>query len=274
MNKTKAPRPERKAEKKRSGLPSRDELLAFVASNPGTAAKRDLARHFGVKGNDKIELKRMLRELEDEGSLKRGRGKAFTRSGDLPEVTPVEVVDLDPDGELICRPLQWDSDAKLPQITLVPGADGEGSQRALGIGERFLARLTRSGDGYEARVIKRLGASAHKALGVFRKQGKQGRIEPVDRKAKQEFAVMEGDTGGAVDGELVLAETLPGRALGLPRARIRERLGSVDAPRTISLIAIHAHGIPEPSRPQRSRRPSAPNPQRSPVAPTCAGFLW
>jgi len=245
MNKPKGPRGERKADKKKSGLPSRDELLAFIAANPGNAAKRDLARHFGIKGNDKIELKRLLRDLQDEGSVKRGRGKAFTRSGDLPEVTPVEVVDLDPDGELICRPLSWDSEAKPPLITLAPGTEGQGSQRALGIGERFLARLTRIGDGYEARVIKRLGASAHKALGVFRKLGKQGRIEPVDRKVKQEFAVMEGDTGDAVDGELVLAETLPGRAMGLPRARIKERLGNLDSPRTISLIAIHAHGIPD-----------------------------
>lgn len=245
MTKTKGPRPERKADKKKSGLPSRDELLAFVANNPGTASKRDLARHFGIKGTDKIELKRMLRDLEDEGSVKRGRGKAFTRSGDLPEVTPVEVIDVDPDGELICRPLSWDSEAKPPLIMLAPGAHGEGSHRALGIGERFLARLTRTDEGYEARVIKRLGASAHKALGVFRKMGRQGRIEPVDRKAKQEFAVAEGDTGDAIDGELVLAETLPGRILGLPRVRIRERLGRMDAPRAISLIAIHAHGIPD-----------------------------
>ena len=64
MTKFKPPRGERKADKKKSGLPSRDELLAFIASNPGNAAKRDLARHFNIKGNDKIELKRMLRRLE------------------------------------------------------------------------------------------------------------------------------------------------------------------------------------------------------------------
>src|SRR5258708_38981965 len=107
MDKPKAPRPEGKAEKKKSGLPSRDELLAFIAANPGAASKRDLARHFGVKGNDKIELKRLLRDLQDEGDAKRGRGKAFTKRGDLPEVTTVEAVDRDPDGELIGRPRQW-----------------------------------------------------------------------------------------------------------------------------------------------------------------------
>src|SRR5882672_573146 len=110
MTKSKTPRPERKAEKKKSGLPSRDELLAFMASHPGAASKRDLAGHFNIKGNDKIELKRLLRDLQDEGTVKRGRGKTLTRSGDLPEVTPVEVVDRDPDGELICRPVAWDND--------------------------------------------------------------------------------------------------------------------------------------------------------------------
>jgi ribonuclease R len=226
-------------------LPSRDQLLEFIATNPDAASKRDLARHFGIKGNDKIELKRMLRDMQDQGEVKRGRGKIFAKRGDLPEVTPVEVIDLDPDGELICRPVNWDGDGEPPQIMLAPGAHGEGSQRALGIGERFLARLVPSGQAYEARVIKRLGASAHKALGVFRRLGKQGRIEPVDRKAKQEFVVAEGDTMGAADGELVVAEPQAGRAMGLPRARIKERLGSVSSPRAISLIAIHAHGIPD-----------------------------
>jgi len=240
LNKPKSPR----QTAKRAGLPTRDELLAFIASHPGAASKRDLARHFGIKGNDKIELKRLLHELQDDGAVKRER-KVFTRKGDLPEVTTVEVVDRDPDGELLCRPLNWEGDAKPPTIMLAPGAHGEGSQRALGIGERFLARLTRTADGYEARVIKRLGASVHKALGVFRRLGKQGRIEPVDRKARQEFVVAEGDTAGALDGELVVAEPLAGRAVGLPRARIRERLGRVDSPRAISLIAIHAHGIPD-----------------------------
>ncbi len=244
MNKPKPPRPPRKTET-RSTFPTRDELVAFVASHPGAASKRDLARHFGLKGNDKIELKRLLRELQDDGAVKRGRGKTFTKKGDLPEVIAVEVVDRDPDGELICKPAQWDGGDDPPKILLAPGTQGEGSQRALGIGERFLARLTRSGDGYEAHVIKRLGASVHKALGVFRKLGKQGRIEPVDRKARQEFVVAEGDTGGALEGELVVAEPLAGRLAGLPRARIRERLGRVDSPCAISLIAIHAHNIPD-----------------------------
>ncbi|MEQ1863644.1 MAG: ribonuclease R, partial [Micropepsaceae bacterium] len=125
------------------------------------------------------------------------------------------------------------------------GADAAVEGRALGIGERFLARLKRVGEGYEARIFKRMGMTAHKALGVFRKLGRHGRIEPVDKKARNDFMVAEGDTGGALDGELVLGEPLTGRAMGQPRARIIERIGRMSEPKTISLIAIHAHGIPD-----------------------------
>ncbi len=229
---------------KRGTTPTREDVLAYLSQHPA-ATKRDLAHHFDVKGSDKVALKRLLRDLEGEGDVKRGRGKTMTRTGDLPDVTVVEIVERDADGEMLCRPTQWDGDAKPPKIMLAPGADGAVEGRALGIGERFLARLKRVGDGYEARIIKRLGMSAHKALGVFRKLGRHGRIEPVDRKTRHDFIVGEGDTGGALDGELVLGEPMAGREMGQPRARIIERIGRMSEPKTISLIAIHAHGIPD-----------------------------
>jgi ribonuclease R len=229
----------------RGSFPTRADLLAYLAEHP-EATKRDLARHFDVKGGAKIALKRILRDMMDEGDVKRGRGRTFTRAGDLPEVTVVEVVAQDADGELICRPATWEGDGKAPRIVLAPGADKAIEGAALGIGERFLARLKTNGEGFEARIIKRLGASAHKALGVFRKLGKQGgRVEPVDRKSRQEFAVAAVDTNGAEDGELVVVEPLAGRALGQPKARVRERIGRMSEPKTVSLIAIHAHGIPD-----------------------------
>jgi ribonuclease R len=237
-------RREPREQPKRGTTPSREEVLAYISQHPA-ATKRDLAHHFDIKGGDKVALKRLLRELMDEGDVKRGRGKKMTRTGDLPDVTVVEIVERDADGEMLCRPTQWDADAKPPKIILAPGADAAVEGRALGIGERFLARLKRVGDGYEARIIKRLGMSAHKALGVFRKLGRHGRIEPVDRKARHDFVVREGDTGGALDGELVLGEPLAGREMGQPSARIIERLGRMSEPKTISLIAIHAHGIPD-----------------------------
>jgi ribonuclease R len=229
----------------RGSIPTRADLLTYLAEHP-SATKRDLARHFDVKGGERIVLKRLLRDMMDEGEIKRGRGRKITRDGDLPEVTVVEVVEQDPDGELICKPARWDGKVEPPRIVLAPGADRAVEGAALGIGERFLARLKRNKEGFEARIIKRLGTSAHTALGVFRKLGRAGgRVEPVDRKARHEFAVADGDTNGAMDGELVVVEPLAGRTLGQPKARVRERIGRMSEPKTVSLIAIHAHGIPD-----------------------------
>jgi len=231
--------------KKRGSFPTRADLLAYISEHP-EATKRDLAHHFDVKGGQKIALKHMLRDLMDDGEVKRGRGRKMTRVGDLPEVTVVEVVEQDTDGELFCRPANWDADGEPPRIVLAPGADKDVPGAALGVGERFLARLKRTGEGFEARIIKRLGTSAHKALGVFRKLGKHGgRVEPVDRKARHDFMIAQGDTGDAEDGEIVVVEPLSGRTMGQPKARIRERVGHLSEPKTVSLIAIHAHGIPD-----------------------------
>jgi ribonuclease R len=200
--------------------------------------KRDLARKLGVKGADRITLKRILKELDQEGVVT-GNRKGYVKPGALPEVAVLEITGQDMDGELLARPQRWESNDEPPKI-FVNLKDGP----ALGRGERILARLEKTDDGYEARVIKQLGASAHKVLGVAHTGQGGMRIAPIDRKSRSEFIVDARDRAGAQDNELVLAEPIAGRASGLPRARIVERLGSMDAPRAVSLIAIHAHGIP------------------------------
>ncbi len=58
--------------------------------------------------------------------------------------------------------------------------------------------------------------------------------------------VAPGDEDGAKDGELVEAQRSgPKSRMGLPRARIVARLGDPTAPKAVSLIAIHQHGIPD-----------------------------
>lgn len=223
---------------------SREELLAYVGQHP-EATKRDLARHFGIKGNAKIGLKRAIADLNQEGQLKQQRGRKFLRAGQIPEVTVVEVIDVDTDGEMICKPANWDSEQPPPKIILAPGTDTQSAGRALGIGERVLARLKPVGKAYEARIIKRLGSAPNKTIGVFRKLGRQGRVEPVDKKARHDFHIADTDIAGAQDGEIVVIEPSRERMMGLPRARIIERIGKSSEPKTISLIAIHTHGIPD-----------------------------
>ena len=216
----------------------KSRILQYLAEKPN-ATKRDLARVFAVKGSDRIQLKRILKELDEEGAISGNRKRGYQRPNDLPEVGVLEITGQDPDGELLARPQRWESNEEPPRIVVLPGREGEG---AVGIGERVLARLSKAQDGYDARVIKRLGASAHKVLGVVRVTAQGARIVPIDRKSRSEFALDPREK--AVNNELVLAEPLAGRASGFPRARVVERLGNMDAPRAVSLIAIHAHGIP------------------------------
>ncbi|HET7335127.1 MAG TPA: ribonuclease R [Rhizomicrobium sp.] len=220
----------------------RAQVLDVLAQNP-RATKRDIARSLGVKGSDRIGLKKLLRELEAEGLIERGEKKrSYAKPGTMPPVAVLEITGQDNDGELLARPQAWEHDTPPPTIYVSPGKDDAGP--ALGVGEHILARLTETANGYDARIIKRLGASVHRVLGVYRTGERGGRIEPIDRKTRSAFIVDNRDRCDAKNNELVLAEPLSGRASGLPRAKVIERLGDMDAPKSVSLIAIYAHGIP------------------------------
>ena len=216
-------------------------LLALLAEHPG-ATKRDLARLTGLKGSDRILLKRLLKELEAEGAIAGRARRGFTRQGELPETALLEISGMDSDGELLGRLLNWDSDSEPPPIYVAPPKEG----KALAIGARLLARLEKRGDHYEANLVRRLESEVgpERVLGVLRETSHGFRVMPVERKARGEYALERRDAHGAKDNELVLCEPLGSRAAGFPRVRVVERIGSMDSPRTISLIAIHAHGIP------------------------------
>src|SRR5215470_8241449 len=88
---------------KQGSLPSKQDLLGFIGTQPGKVGIREIARAFGLKGSDRIALKDMLRELADEGHLERRR-KKLHRSGTLPSVVLADITARDADGELIAIP--------------------------------------------------------------------------------------------------------------------------------------------------------------------------
>jgi ribonuclease R len=228
---------------KPSPLPTKEQLLTYIRESPVPVGKREIARAFRITGAERIQLKVLLKQLEREGALGRDRGRRFGPVGRLPEVTLVEVVGTDADGEVFAKPLSWEGEGPPPRIYMAPDRRGT---PALGPGDRVLARLTHIGAGkYEARTIRRIAEVPGKVLGVFARAPDGGRIRPTDRKYKAEYSVAQGDEGGAKEGELVLAEMLPGHPrLGLRGARIVERLGAMGNPRSISLIAILSRNIP------------------------------
>ena len=64
-------------------FPGRDALVAFIRAHPGEIGTREIAREFGLKNADRAELKRMLRELADQGAIEK-RGKKIRPPAALP----------------------------------------------------------------------------------------------------------------------------------------------------------------------------------------------
>jgi len=222
------------------GLPSRQEIVDFIAASPTPVGKREIARAFKVDPAYRVALKGMIKEIERAGEVERGKKRRLAPVDRLPEIGVIEIVAVDIDGEVTARPAMWLGDKPAPKIFVLENRLG-GDE----VGQRLVARLTRREDGaYEAQVVRLLVGETERVLGVFRRHGEGGRIEPTDRKIKTEYRVVLADTRDAAEGELVLADVLPARRLGQPQARIVERLGHIGDARTISLIAIHTLDIP------------------------------
>ena len=98
-------------------LPSREELIAFIGGEaapngekpPARVTKRDIARAFGVKGEAKTELKLLIKDLQAEGAVARGR-KALSVQGRLPSLVVADIAERDRDGELVAKPAEWSED--------------------------------------------------------------------------------------------------------------------------------------------------------------------
>ena len=227
-------------------LPTKDEIRQWIVQNPGLSAKRDIAKAFNIKGDARIDLKRMLKELESEGVVERS-ARRFRDPGALPPVSVLLVLPPDSNGDLFARPLEdtgEEGPEDTPRILIIP----QNGDPALAAGMKILARLTPVGGEdhlYQARLIRALGSNPLKVLGVFRVSAEGGRIVPIDKGVDKEWKVARDHTADARDGELVEAEQIGAKRLGLPQARITARLGDPSGPRAVSLIAIHQHGIPD-----------------------------
>ncbi|MGZ8415408.1 MAG: ribonuclease R [Methyloceanibacter sp.] len=229
-------------------LPSKQEILDFLATATGEAGKREIARAFGVKGGDRIALKALLRDMTEDGLIAGSRRKLM-RPGTLPPVTVLEIVSRDADGEFVAKPATWDAEhGPAPRILMAESKREEGP--VAGIGDRVLARITQLGADsdypYQARTIKRLARARGSVLGIFRAlPGGSGVIDPVDRKQLKEWPVPRGQTNEAESSELVRFELTRSSRMGVQTARVTERLGNPAAQQMTSLIAVHAHGIPD-----------------------------
>ncbi|EQA97726.1 ribonuclease R [Sphingobium baderi] len=225
-----------------AGFPTRDQVMEFITSSDQPAGKREIAKAFGLKGQEKIALKALLKDMADEGLIDIGPARAFHKMGGVPKVTVLRIVDVD-DTTLIATPERWEAEGQpAPRLRVVE----RGKRGALTIGDRILARTEEAGRGWVAHPMKKLAKASEELLGVVEEGPKEQNgvgklwLRPVDKRIRRDTPIS--DAGTAKPGDLVLAEPV-GRP---PRitARVTDILGDPFAPRSFSLIAIHKHGIP------------------------------
>ncbi len=223
-----------------AGLPSREQILRFIEDSPGAVGKREIAKHFALRGADKIALKALLKDMTDEGVVDMAPGRAFHKHGGLPKVTVLRVAAVEGDA-VWAVPDRWEGGGPAPRLRVME----KGRKSALGVGDRILARTEERGSGHVAHPMKKLQSGGESVIGVLvADTGPGGKLmtwlRPADKRARFDFAVA--DMGDAAIGDLVRAE-LSGRGPAT-KARVIGRIGDPFAPRSLSMIAIAKHDIP------------------------------
>src|SRR3569833_2692812 len=94
-------------QRRSSGLPTRQQILDFIASSDQPAGKRELARAFGLSGADKSALQTLLADMADEGLIDSSPGRAFHQAGGGPNVTVLRVTDVVDSVHVWAVPERW-----------------------------------------------------------------------------------------------------------------------------------------------------------------------
>ncbi|WP_140985476.1 ribonuclease R [Asticcacaulis tiandongensis] len=228
------------------GLPDDDTLLEVLKTSRDVDVSA-LARHFGLKGEERRLLRHRLKALAEKGKIDKQSRKTFSAVGVLPETGVAEVVERDVDGELWVR---WGKDeaGKAPLARLAPLKKSV-AQTPPTLGDRIYVRFEKADDEWIAHLVKILDQGAPKLVGVVRigKRGKikEYRLESVDRKSRDSFVLVAGNLDDLKDGDVVMASPQGGtHRYGPKPAKLLEVIGQEDSPRIASIMAIHAHGLP------------------------------
>lgn len=219
-------------------MPDRDAILKFIAESHEPAGKREIAKHFKLRGAEKIALKALLKDMADEGLIDSAPGRAFHKMGGLPKVTVLKIIEVE-GRELIGVPDNWQAEGvPMPKVRI----SERGRSGALAVGDRVLARTEEAGSGYRAFVMKKMQRAGEQLLGVVQRDEGSGKLwlKPVDKRIRRLFPIS--DPGDAEVGQLVMAEQSGLR--DRVSAKVTEVLGEPFAPRSFSMVAIHKFGIP------------------------------
>lgn len=232
-------------------LPDRDSILAFVRQTPSAVGKREIARAFGLKGQEREALKALLADMEVEGLLESGPGRTVHKAGGLPRVAVLTVVSAQ-GARVLAVPEKWEGDGQPPRVLIGAARGGPGragTARPAGIsrerheaGDRLLTRIEGDHPKYLGTVIKRLAKGNAPLMGVVKRTEHGLVLCPLDKRERRTWPIHHGSA--VSPGELVRAELKGSGAR--TAAHVTERLGDpFAAASSLSDIAIAAKGIPK-----------------------------
>ena len=227
---------------------TRKIILDEVKTRPDFYDNKKLARALGVKGDDRRELRQLLRAMVEDGALIKSDRKTFREADALPGVMVIKATRLD-DGDLMGEPENWKGDGAPPQLLIRDTGPrekkrGKRDQReTLKVGDRALCRIkVRENGEAVASVMKKLGSGPTAHLGVLYKGGRGWRIQPVSKKARHDYKPSK-VPDGAEDQDLVWFRSSRRNQGDLRIADITKIIGSAKGGKSASLISLHENDI-------------------------------
>lgn len=221
-----------------SAVPSMHELMAYLNAQGGGASKRDIARAFHLKGDDRAAVGTLLKTLKAEGKIERDvRSKSYRMrvTGRLPAYCQLEITGQDSMGDLLARPLDWPSEEAMPQVIIVKNK----ITPPAGEGDLVHAKVKYIGNQlYEGEVLRLLAQGNNQLVGVY----ENGKVFAVDRRITQTFTLL--DVPRNLKNKDLIVFDAPMSRKREPVARFIQRIGSADEPFAATLMAIYMHRIP------------------------------
>ena len=227
-----------KKQTKKQTPPTMEEVLDYLKAQSTPVTKRDVARAFHIKGNDRIHLKKILKDLKEKNEIQGGSGgRKIGLTDALPERVVVEITGLDSMGDLLARPLEWPADKPMPQITitadkLIPPA---------GVGDVVQVSVKPIGNKlYEGATLRRMTAGENHMVGIY----EDGFVHSVDRRLSRDFELVRVPPSVKLKNKDIVVADIPMVRDRNPKATFIKRIGNFAEAFAPTLIAIYQHSLP------------------------------
>ncbi|QWF70597.1 ribonuclease R [Methylomonas paludis] len=227
---------QREAEKYQNPIPSRELILQLIQQSGKPLRRQQIAERFALESADELEaLRRRLRAMERDGQLLFNSKQKYCL-GDGQNIIVGRVLGH-PEGFGFLKPEDGSDDLFLSPKEMKPLMHYDKiSVRVSGLDRRGRR---------EASVVEILERNTHQVVGRFFVEGRVALVMPDNKKINHEVLIAKEDTGGAKNGQIVVAEIIQQpTAHCQPIGRVVEVLGSHMAPGMEIEMAIRSYELP------------------------------